>query len=107
VPKGAATDLKVFVETNTPSTFVSTSTSIEVASKPPFSSAGSFVYEIDAAAIKGAGVDVNGSLGKHVFSHELEVAVPGGIPQNAIKSARQIMSDGSLGPKIPNPNFGK
>jgi hypothetical protein len=55
--------------------------------------------------IKSKAIDVNKSLGKHDMDFEAEIAIHGGVPKEAIRSARQVMEDGSLGDILKNPNY--
>lgn len=92
------TDLRKFVETNNPSAFVSTSRDPEVYQNFP----SEFRYTVEAPG----GVDVNATLGKHMFSHEQEIAFPGGVDPRFIKGAHPVIdSKGTLGEWIPNPGF--
>lgn len=105
-PKGGTDDLAKYVKEHVDSIFVGTSKSQAVARGNYFSGGyGGYVYDIDASMLKGRGIDVNRTLGKHDMEHELEVAFPGGIPREAISGARQVLSDGSLGRIIENPHY--
>jgi len=102
-PRGTATDLENYVNTNTPSNFVSTSKTPEIANDPAFGQPGKYVYMIDGSQIKG--IDVNQVYPDNPFSSEQEIAVPGGIPKEAIMGAQPILPDGTLGDPIINPNY--
>jgi hypothetical protein len=92
------TDLRNFVETNRPSAFVSTSRDPEVYQNFP----SQFRYTVEAPG----GIDVNATLGKHVFSHEQEIAFPGGVDPRFIRGAHPVIDGkGTLGEWIPNPGF--
>lgn len=105
-PKGGTDNLRDYVEGWEDSIFVSTSKAQDVASSPLFSGGpGGYVYEIDATMLKGKGIDVNKSLGKHIMENELEVAFPGGVPREAITGAREVLPNGSLGDLVNNPFY--
>ena len=90
------TDLERFVQTNNPSAFVSTSTDADL-----YQQWGSdFRYTVQAPG----GVDVNASLGRHVFEGEAEVAFPGGIDRRFIEGGHRVHDD-SLGEWFANPHF--
>jgi hypothetical protein len=105
-PKGGTDDLADYVAKHVDSNFVGTSTSIDIAKRDYYTGGpGGWVYDIDSSLVKGRGIDVNKSLGKHDMDFESEIAFPGGLPKEAIRSARQVMPDGSLGREVRNPNY--
>jgi hypothetical protein len=104
--KGGTDDLADYVAKHVDSNYVSTSTSIDVANRPYYTGGpGGWVYDIDVSLIKSKAIDVNKSLGKHDMDFEAEIAINGGVPKEAIRSARQVMEDGSLGREVRNPNY--
>ena len=99
-PKGANTDLVKYTSYNTPSVYVSTSKSADVATQ--FAGKGNYVYIVHPQN----GIDVNKVLGgSSPFPDEVEIAVPGGIGTQNIVGARQVNSKGMLGALIPNPYY--
>lgn len=97
-PKNPAdVDLKTFVQTNNPSAFVSTSTDAGLYQKW----GAQYRYDIEAPG----GIDVNKTLGSHIFESEKEIAFPGGVDPRFVKGANRVNADGSLGEWIPNPGF--
>jgi hypothetical protein len=102
-PRGTSTDLKSYVDTNNPSAFVSTSKTPAIADNPDFAKPGAYLYEVDGAQVKG--IDVNSAYPANPFAHESEIAVVGGVPTEAIISAKPILPGGGLGPAIPNPAY--
>lgn len=103
--KGSDTDLVKFQRENNDSIFISTSTSESVGKDfAEMQGAGSYVYKIDPRGL--TAVDVNASIGNPSgLAHEFEMAVVNKIPSSNIISARELMSNGSLGPIIPNPAY--
>jgi hypothetical protein len=97
-PKNPANvDLRTFVKTEDPSAFVSTSTDADL-----YQGWGAkYRYHIEAPG----GIDVNKTLGPHIFEHEKEIAFPGGVASRFVKGANRVNPDGSLGEWIPNPGF--
>jgi hypothetical protein len=91
-------DLDDFVHNNTPSGFVSTSLDDAIYQGWP---GARYRYDIDAPG----GIDVNATLPHNRFATELEIAFPGGIDTRYVRGAREILSDGTLGPFIPNPSY--
>ena len=102
-PKGTSTDLKTYVDTNNPSSFVSTSKTPAIADNPAFAKPGTYLYEVDGSQVKG--IDVNAAYPDNPFANESEIAVVGGVPPEAIISAKPVLPGGGLGPTIPNPNY--
>jgi adhesin HecA-like repeat protein len=98
---GSNTSLEDYVIFNDDSNFVGTSTSFSVAGN--FAN-GRFVYDIDRPNF---GIDVNSAFPTNPLSHEMEVAVPGGIDTSMIRGAQLVDSSGQpIGDYIPNPNYG-
>ncbi len=102
-PRGSAADLEIYVNTNQPSIYVSTSKTSDIAYNPDFAKAGSHLYDIDGRGLKG--VDVNKVYPTNPFARESEIAIPGGIPRESVRSSRPILPDGTLGETIPNPYY--
>ncbi len=106
--RGTATDLQDYVLHNTPSDFVSTSKSEDVATsfaqKEAANSGSGYTYFVSP---QNDGIDVNQVLGDdHLFADEQEMAFPGGVGSQDILGAQQIGPDGlPTGPFIPNPGF--
>jgi RHS repeat-associated protein len=105
-PQGTDTDLCKHALTNEPSTFVSTSTSPNVARDFAQTQGEGYVYTINSQP---NGVNVNDALGaSSPYPEESEVAVPGGISSTDIMGARQVGSDGNfVGPFTRNPSYGE
>lgn len=102
-PRGTSTDLENYVNTNQPSTFISTSKTPAIADNPAFGQPGKTLYEIDGTGLKG--IDVNKAYPTNPFANENEIAIPSGIPKESIISARPILPNGTLGEPILNPNY--
>ncbi|MEM8948498.1 MAG: enterotoxin A family protein [Pseudomonadota bacterium] len=106
-PRGTATDLHDYAENNTPSNFVSTSVAREEAETfaTQFGSSDGYVYAIDTN--RTGGIDVNATLGADSpYPHEREIAIPGGIPGDAIRGATPISRGGVYGDSsILNPDY--
>lgn len=102
-PKGTSTDLENYVLANQPSAFVSTSKIAAIAENPAFAKPGTYLYEVDGSMIKG--IDVNQAYPDNPFANESEIAVVGGVPRDAIISAKPILPGGGVGPTIPNPFY--
>ncbi len=102
-PRGTATDLQNYVDTNTPSGFVSTSKTPDIALNPAFAQPGTHLYEVDGQQI--SGIDVNEAYPSNPFSNEQEIAVVGGVPKDAIISAKPLLPGGGLGNAIMNPFY--
>jgi hypothetical protein len=102
-PKGTSTDLKTYVETNNPSAFVSTSKTPSIADNPEFAKPGTYLYGVDSTQVKG--IDVNQAYPDNPFAHESEIAVAGGVPREAIISAKPILPTGGVGNTIQNPIY--
>ncbi len=105
-PKGSNLDLRDHVIGKDGSGYVSTTTELDVARGPQFSGTGKYVYEIDPR-VGGKPIDYQklGPSYRDLFAHEMEIPVPGGIRNTDVIGARQVQSDGALGPTIPNPNY--
>ncbi|KAI0067951.1 hypothetical protein BV25DRAFT_894797 [Artomyces pyxidatus] len=90
------TDLGSYAMNNVPSIFVSTARYYKSKSKKGYTSwqpdnkSNMFEYEIFAYG----GIDVNESLGKHPFQQQKEIAFPGGIRSEFIRSAREYDANG-------------
>jgi hypothetical protein len=102
-PRGTATDIQNYVNTNAPSAFVSTSKSSLIAENPAFAQPGSYLYEIDGSGLQG--IDVNEAYPSNPFDNEQEIAIIGGIPNESIVGATPILPSGGLGDSIPNPGY--
>jgi len=63
---------------------------------------GQWIYVVQGM---GNGVDVNQSLGTHMWEYESEIAYPNNIPPQDIIGARQVLPNGQLGPLVSNPNW--
>jgi len=85
--------------------WLSTTTSPDIAASDDFSGVGGTVYEIDGNAPNQ--VDVNETLGSGnvEFSHENEVAIPGGVDTCYIIGCYTVQPDSSLDDFVPNPNY--
>ncbi len=101
-PRGTSTDLNQYVLKNSESAFVGTSKSADQAIAFAKANNG-YVYQIDQVGLKG--IDVNKAFPGNPYASELEVAFPGGVPREAIISARQVLPNGGLGSTIPNPFY--
>ena len=102
-PRGTSTDLKTYVDTNNPSAFVSTSKTPAIADNPAFAKPGAYLYEVDGTQVEG--IDVNSAYPANPYANESEIAVVGGVPPEAIISAKPILPGGGVGPAIPNPGY--
>ncbi|MFE4646801.1 enterotoxin A family protein, partial [Streptomyces sp. NPDC056730] len=72
------TNLGDYVENNTPSNFISTSSNAQTAATFPTYARDGYVYEISGAP---GGIDVNERMGgMNPNAHEAEIAFEGGIP---------------------------
>ncbi|QYX78526.1 scabin-related ADP-ribosyltransferase [Streptomyces akebiae] len=92
------TDLRQYVREDDPSAFVSTSYREDIGDD----FGGKYTYEIDAPG----GIDVNKTLGAHPLSYEEEVAFPGGVRSEYVKSAAPYdYGTGELGEPISNPHY--
>ncbi|MBP5868785.1 hypothetical protein QBB33_06860 [Streptomyces scabiei] len=92
------TDLREYVREDDPSAFVSTSYREDIGDD----FGGKYTYEIDAPG----GIDVNKTLGDHPLSYEEEVAFPGGVRGEYIKSAAPYdYRTSELGESVPNPHY--
>lgn len=87
--------------------YISTSTDASQAIKFAKDSAGangqSYVYTIDSAGLHG--IDMNASTNNPWFMNELEIAVPGKIPNSRIIYVQEVLPNGTLGEVMPNPNY--
>lgn len=105
-PRGTNTDLYDYAANNTPSIYVSTSKSSDVATDfaTGFGSRDGYVYAVNPRN----GIDVNDALGpRSPFPDELEVAVPGGVKPSDVRGATPVSADGTPGSySVLNPNFG-
>lgn len=92
------TDLRHYVQEDDPSAFVSTSYREDIGDD----FGGKYTYEIEAPG----GIDVNKTLGDHPLAYEKEVAFPGGVRGEYVKSASPYdYGTGELGEPIPNPHY--
>ncbi|KAG9122127.1 hypothetical protein FRC07_001629 [Ceratobasidium sp. 392] len=101
-------DLGVYVDSNSRSVFVSTARTYEDEDTglpirwAPHNLANRFEYEIFAAG----GIDINLSLGRlNQYWDQHEIAFPGGIRPEFIRTARQYNGTGHLVAIWANPNF--
>ena len=105
-PRGTSTDLLDYARNNTPSVYVGTSKSADVAAD--FATNGGlrdgYVYATKPAA---GGIDVDQALGaSSPFPAEQEVVFPGGLSPSEIRGATPISADGQFGThSVLNPNF--
>ena len=102
-PKGTSTDLQTYVNTNSPSGFVSTSQSPAVAEGFAQMQGGGNVYVVDAGGL--SGVDVNEAYPGNPYAHEQEIAVPGGVPTENVVGSYPVSGDGVKGDFMANPNY--
>jgi Heat-labile enterotoxin alpha chain len=106
-PRGNNTDLYEYAASNTPSTYVGTSKSFDVAAGFATNNGGrnGYVYTVKAPK----GIDVNKALGSRTpYPLEQEVVFKGGININNIRGATPVNANGELGNfSILNPNFGR
>ncbi len=102
-PKGTSTDLQTYVNTNSPSGFVSTSKSPEVAEGFAQMQGGGNVYVVDSSGL--SGVDVNDAYPSNPFAHEQEIAMPGGVPPESVVGGYPVSGDGVKGDFVANPNY--
>ena len=102
-PKGTSTDLQTYVNTNSPSGFVSTSKSPAVAEGFAQMQGGGNVYVVDSGGL--SGVDVNDAYPSNPFAHEQEIAMPGGVPAENVVGSYPVSGDGVKGDFIANPNY--
>jgi hypothetical protein len=104
-PRGQSTNLEKHVTENSGnSIFVSTSRLSAVARGEEFTGGtGGYVDEINPRGLRA--IDVNATLGVNPLAREREIAIAGGIPSSAIKSARPVMPDGRLGQEYQNPFY--
>ena len=102
-PKGTSTDLPTYVNTNSPSGFVSTSKSPAVAEGFAQMQGGGNVYVVDSGGL--SGVDVNDAYPANPFAHEQEIAMPGGVPAENVVGSYPVSGDGTKGDFIANPNY--
>ncbi|MGW1892562.1 scabin-related ADP-ribosyltransferase [Streptomyces sp. NPDC002004] len=91
-------DLDSYVNKSEHSAFVGTTNNEAFASKW----GAKYVYDIDAPG----GIDINQTFGPDSpFSHEDEIAFPGGVRPEYIKGVWEVKPDGSLGKYTANKNF--
>jgi hypothetical protein len=100
--RGTSSDLKAYVETNSPSAFVGTSKSQSIAIEFALEYDG-YVYEIDPRNLPG--IDVNSAHPSNIHATEQEIAMPGGVPRESIIGAKKVLPGGRLGPIILNPFY--
>ncbi|MEU2489843.1 hypothetical protein [Streptomyces sp. NPDC007883] len=91
------TDLDSYVNESEPSAFVGTTSNEDFATKW----GATYVYDIDAPG----GIDINRTFDESPYSHEDEIAFPGGIRPEYIKGVWEVRPDGSLGKYVPNKNY--
>ncbi|WP_142213353.1 Flp family type IVb pilin [Streptomyces sp. SLBN-118] len=90
-------DLDSYVNESQHSAFVGTTNNEQFATKW----GAKYVYDIDAPG----GIDINKTFDDPPFSHEDEIAFPGGIRPEYIRGVWEVRPDGSLGKYTGNKNF--
>lgn len=98
-------DLAAYVNHRQPSVFVSTTRCYNARGRchwwTPYRRENRYAYEVYAPF----GIDVNASLGPHVFSRQNEIAFPGGITREHIRSVMVYDIVGEPSEVIENPYF--
>ncbi|WP_460252845.1 scabin-related ADP-ribosyltransferase [Acidiphilium sp. MT5] len=102
--RGEDTDIQNYVNTNSPSIFIGTSTNPNILQNPDFGLPGKYFYQIDGSGLEI--VNINQVYPTNPFSDEEEMAIIGKIPIESIVGAQQILPNGDLGSFIMNPNYG-